>query len=500
MGHGFWPLIIFRRIAAENPKMARRFSAPKTHFLRFSLIFLSLLFLEKARKTTQKSKDFYLCRTPKIPGKEGENAQKSKEIPCNEKSKEIQKSKERKIRVWGQKENFFFAKKPKGGTGLRRIAAECHRMLQNCRRIRQPTAPKNAWLCPKEAFFSKFAQNFWVFAFPKKVAPKVAKGVFRTDGKRGCLRNSQKIMFLTPDLIQICFGEFLGHEAKKGGMVCILSRRRTKSGHRANHQRRDFYTPTSPLIWSLWVVDPVYQPLQRAAVELQVWLEILTSRDVPNRAPLDVGFQGESNMHETFCADFTPLFPKGNWPSCRYRKATPFCGKSYNFYRISWSPPVRIYCFPPPGNWGQKATRNGGPQFSVCLILAEGLPAPMDPCPTPACSLSIARRAKVGGSQKGGFQKGGFGGCSPGTKTGTRVRSPKPPFYETALLSPSDPFWCWQKGGFQKGGFGGCSPGTKTGTRVRSPKPPFYETALLSPSDKGVRGVGSQKSFKNPCP
>ena len=26
----------------------------------------------------------------------------------------------------------------------------------------------------------------------------------------------------------------------------------------------------------------------------------------------------------------------------------------------------------------------------------------------------------------------------------------------------------------------GCSPGTKTGTRVLSPKPPFYETALLS--------------------
>ena len=28
-----------------------------------------------------------------------------------------------------------------------------------------------------------------------------------------------------------------------------------------------------------------------------------------------------------------------------------------------------------------------------------------------------------------------------------------------------------------------CSPGTKTGTRVRSPKPPFYETALLSSGD-----------------
>ena len=30
--------------------------------------------------------------------------------------------------------------------------------------------------------------------------------------------------------------------------------------------------------------------------------------------------------------------------------------------------------------------------------------------------------------------------CSPGTKTGASVRSPKPPFYETALLSSSDRF------------------------------------------------------------
>ena len=63
---------------------------------------------------------------------------------------------------------------------------------------------------------------------------------------------------------------------------------------------------------------------------------------------------------------------------------------------------------------------------------------------------------------------------------------------ETALLSPNDPFWCWQKGGFQKGGFGGCSPGTKTGTRVRSPKPPFYKTALLSPRDLKLAGPCSQ--------
>ena len=30
--------------------------------------------------------------------------------------------------------------------------------------------------------------------------------------------------------------------------------------------------------------------------------------------------------------------------------------------------------------------------------------------------------------------------CSPGTKTGTRVHSPKPPFYKTALLFPLDNF------------------------------------------------------------
>ena len=89
----------------------------------------------------------------------------------------------------------------------------------------------------------------------------------------------------------------------------------------------------------------------------------------------------------------------------------------------------------------------------------------------------------IGGSQKSGFQKGGFGGCSPGTKTGTRVRSPKPPFWKPPFYLPVTLFGGSQKGGFQKGGFGGCSPGTKTGTRVHSPKPPFYETALLSPSE-----------------
>ena len=49
---------------------------------------------------------------------------------------------------------------------------------------------------------------------------------------------------------------------------------------------------------------------------------------------------------------------------------------------------------------------------------------------------TILALGSVGGSQKGGFQKGGFGGCSPGTKTGTRVHSPKPPFWRPPFYLP----------------------------------------------------------------
>ena len=76
-----------------------------------------------------------------------------------------------------------------------------------------------------------------------------------------------------------------------------------------------------------------------------------------------------------------------------------------------------------------------------------------------------------GGSQKGSFQKGGFGGCSPGTKTGTRVRSPKPPFYETALLSPSENLKVLTKGWFPKGWFRRMFPrneNQKTNTRTHN--------------------------------
>ena len=60
----------------------------------------------------------------------------------------------------------------------------------------------------------------------------------------------------------------------------------------------------------------------------------------------------------------------------------------------------------------------------------------------------------------------GFGGCSPGTKTGTRVRSDVPQERKTGTRVRSH-----------------VPPERKTGTRVHSPKPPFYETALLSPGD-----------------
>ena len=87
-----------------------------------------------------------------------------------------------------------------------------------------------------------------------------------------------------------------------------------------------------------------------------------------------------------------------------------------------------------------------------------------DLCTGPARSL---RAGFIGGCQKGGFPKGGFGGCSPGTK----------PERGYIRMFP-------QNENRNQGTFA-CSPGTKTGTRARSPKPPFYETALLSPVSLG---------------
>ena len=95
-------------------------------------------------------------------------------------------------------------------------------------------------------------------------------------------------------------------------------------------------------------------------------------------------------------------------------------------------------------------------------------------------------------TQKGGFQKGGFGGCSPGTKTGTRVRSPKPPFYETALLSFNDPFWgLYAKGWFPKGWFRRMFPRNENRNEGTFAKTTLLETALLSFNDL----LGSVRGF-----
>ena len=56
-----------------------------------ALSFLSIVFLENGQENHQKNKDFYPCRTPKIPGKEGKNAQKKQGIPRTGKKQGIPK-------------------------------------------------------------------------------------------------------------------------------------------------------------------------------------------------------------------------------------------------------------------------------------------------------------------------------------------------------------------------------------------------------------------------
>ena len=87
-------------------------------------------------------------------------------------------------------------------------------------------------------------------------------------------------------------------------------------------------------------------------------------------------FQGVSNMllcymHQivvTVSCRLCPPFPEGEFAVFRYRKTPCFYGEPYYFYRISCMNSLFI---PPPGNWGQKVTRNGGPQFGACLILSD---------------------------------------------------------------------------------------------------------------------------------
>ena len=71
----------------------------KCNFLVIPLSFLSFVFVKWPGKPP-KNKDSLSYRTPQIPGKEGKNAQKSKEfLEKWENNKEYQKKKERKERV-----------------------------------------------------------------------------------------------------------------------------------------------------------------------------------------------------------------------------------------------------------------------------------------------------------------------------------------------------------------------------------------------------------------
>ena len=72
------------------------------------------------------------------------------------------------------------------------------------------------------------------------------------------------------------------------------------------------------------------------------------------------------------------------------------------------------------------------------------------------------------------------------------------------LASFGGVFGGWQKGGLQKSGFGGCSPGTKTGTRVHSDVPPEWKpergyVCMFPPERKPERGyVRQSHPLRNP--
>ena len=67
-------------LGKSKPGLANGVICSAAHGGVTNLSFLSLIFWQKARKTTKKTRIFYPRRTPKIPGKERKNAQK-KGIP-----------------------------------------------------------------------------------------------------------------------------------------------------------------------------------------------------------------------------------------------------------------------------------------------------------------------------------------------------------------------------------------------------------------------------------
>ena len=88
----------FNPLSAQFNPWIPQLNPPFTLFVT-SLIFFSLPFWKTGRKTTKKARISSACRTPKILGKEGKNAQNRKEFLEKEKGKENQKGKEVEIRA-----------------------------------------------------------------------------------------------------------------------------------------------------------------------------------------------------------------------------------------------------------------------------------------------------------------------------------------------------------------------------------------------------------------
>ena len=87
-------IVVTLKVIFQNFKCNNFRSTGIHNFLRqaATLIFLSLLFFEKARKTIQKSKDFSLCRTPKIPGQKGKTIKKARKFLATKKARKPNKA------------------------------------------------------------------------------------------------------------------------------------------------------------------------------------------------------------------------------------------------------------------------------------------------------------------------------------------------------------------------------------------------------------------------
>ena len=114
-------------------------------------------------------------------------------------------------------------------------------------------------------------------------------------------------------------------------------------------------------------------------------------------------------------------------------------------------------------------TRMTGIRISICNQVSTGQENRVS-------LLRISSPTKIiGGSQKGGFPKGWF------WRMFRRHEKPERGYVRMFRRNEN-----WKEGTLnenRKEGTFACSCGTKTGMRAHSPKPPFYETALLSPGE-----------------